>query len=172
MRPGGWSRPGAQGRLPGSQGLGPHHATSWLLQLLLLYNGLPTRWELEPTSGEHPPLSRPPSNHHGDPLPSVDPGMPRTQSNCRSAFHRPPLPSYESKWFYFEWGLGRAVGGREKQLGAGLGSGRAPVSPHGHPQWAFLEQLRACSCLSFSLCTDRLVILLPVLAEGGALEKD
>lgn len=118
----------------------------------------------EPTSGERLPHSRHPSNHHGDPLPSVDPGMPKIQSSLGSAFHQPPLPSCQSKWFYFRCGLGRAVEGREKQPRA-----QATVSHHSPPQRAFLEQLSACFCLSFPLCTDRLVIL-PVLTKGGASE--
>lgn len=42
----------------------------------------------------------------------------RTQSNLGSAFYPPPLPSCQSKWFYIKWGLGRAVGGRERPLRA------------------------------------------------------
>lgn len=162
-RPGGWSRPGAQGRPPQAARLCVR-PPSWRLQLLLLYNGLPTGRVLEPTSGERLPHSRHPSNHHGDPLPSVDPGMPKTQSSLGSAFHQPPLPSCQSKWFYFRCGLGRAVEGREKQPRA-----QATVSHHSPSQRAFLEQLSACFCLSSPLCTDRLVIL-PVLTKGGASE--
>ena len=142
--------------------------SSRLLQLPLLYNGLPR--------GCWSPLVGAPTCPAPGPLPSgwgspalSRPRRPRAQSSL-GQLSASPL-SCQSKPSYTRWGLGRAVRGRKKQL-RGQSGVRAPGCLPQPPSVVFFgDQLTACFCLSFPLCPDRIVVLLSVLAVGGALGK-
>lgn len=103
---------------------------------------------------------------------------PRAQSNLGQP-SASPAPSLQRRVVLLQLGLGRVLPepgraipklGGEKQLRAQSGL-EFLGSHHSHPSWALLEQLSALLCLSFPLFTDRLVVLLPVLVEGGVMEK-
>lgn len=139
-----------------------------LLQLPLLYNGLP-RGCWSPLVGAHTcPSPGPLPSGCGSPALS-GPRRSRAQSSF-GQLSASPL-SCQSKPSYTRWGLGRAVRGRKKQLRGQSGVRAAGCPPQPPSVGFFGDQLSACFCLSFPLCPDRIVVLLSVLAVGGPWEN-
>lgn len=159
---------GGEGRGLG-QALEPrgHHGAAWAWAPPLPCSGLPRGcWNL---------LVGAPACPSPGPLPSGwgfpafrGPRRPRTQSSLGQPSTSPlSCP----KWSYTTWSSGRAVRSRKKQLRTKSGV-RAPGFPPQPLSMGFWrDQLNACFCLSFPLCTDRTAVLLSVLTVGGALGK-
>lgn len=105
-----------------------------------------------------------PSYHCGNPLPCT----PADTSTLRFQFasghpstspQRSPEPVVLSK---------TGLGGQGSTVQLSTRSGiHAHKSHRSRPQWSFLGQCHACSCLSSPFCTHRLI---HVLAGGGACE--
>ena len=144
------------------------HGAAWAWAPPLPCNGLPR--------GCWNPLVGAPTCPSPGPLPSGwgfpafrGPRRPRAQSSLGQPSTSPL--SCPNKRSYTTWSLGRAVRGRRKQLRTKSGVRAPAFLPQPLSMGFWRDQLSACFCLSFPLCTERTTVLLPFLAVGGALGK-